>query len=573
MLKKLLVSSILFFLAFPMLSQSIVSTDPENKKAILEEFTGVNCTFCPQGHAIANAIKENNPDNFFVINIHQGGFSTPGPGQPDFRTPFGDDIVNQSFSGAGFGYPSGTANRQNFPGREMTNPGTTALDRNVWTISANDVINQSSYVNLGVEASIDVTNNELTVHVEAYYTGDSPESVNKLNVALLQNKTTGPQVGGGVGDNYVHMHRLVHLLTGQWGVDVTTTTRGSFIDETFTYTIPADYNGISANIFDAEMEVVVFMTETRQNIISGNGAYATYTRLANSNDAIVKSVEEFDEQCAGSILPNFELQNVGSDNLTSVDIEYSINDNTPQVYTWTGNLSTLFTEKIELPEILYEPEATNQLVISLPNDDDNTNNEGSTSFSLAEVFLSNQLNLTIQLDEYPVETTWNITNSAGDAIFSGGPYSQGNGMVQQTLDLPENDCYSFIIRDAFGDGICCEYGNGSFTLETRSGELVIGGGNFGSQAKKVFSNYNTLSTASFDTFNFSVYPNPTNGIINLSANENFDYQVFNLQGKKIHQGQSNSLSKQINLLRFASGVYFIKVNINGVSKTQKIILK
>lgn len=581
MLKKLLVSSAFFFAAFPMLSQTIVSTTPENKKAILEEFTGVNCNFCPRGHAIANAIKENNPDNFFVINIHQGGFSTPRSGQPDFRTPFGNGIVNQSFLGQGFGYPSGTVNRQNFPGREMSNAGTTAMGREHWTVSANDAINQSSYVNLGVEASIDVTTNKLTVHVEAYYTGDSPETVNKLNVALLQNKTTGPQVGGDVGDNYVHMHRLVHLLTGQWGVDVTTTTQGSFIDQTFTYTIPADYNGISADLYEAEMEVVVFMTETQQNIISGNGAYATYTRLANSNDAIIKSVEEFDDQCAGSLSPNFELQNVGSDNLTSVDIEYSINGNTPQVYTWTGNLSSLFTEEIELPEILYDANATNQLVISLSNDDDNTNNEGSTSFSLADVFLSNYLTLTLRLDEYPGETTWNITNSAGASIYSGGPYNSPNGILAQGINLPENDCYTFTIYDASGDGICCGDGNGFYTLETAiseesvigGGELIIGGGDFGFQEEKVFSNYITLSAASFDIFNFSIYPNPTNGIINLSANENFNYQVFNLQGTKIQQGQSNSLSKQVNLLRFASGIYFIRVNINGVSKTQKIILK
>ena len=69
-------------------SQTIVSTDTENKKVILEEFTGIYCTYCPDGHAIANAIKAENPEDVFIINIHTGGYAVPNPAinDPDFRT-------------------------------------------------------------------------------------------------------------------------------------------------------------------------------------------------------------------------------------------------------------------------------------------------------------------------------------------------------------------------------------------------------------------------------------------------------------------------------------------------------
>src|SRR5690606_11327986 len=66
--------------------QTIVSTEPQNKKAILEEFTGVNCQYCPDGHAIAEQILNNNPGNAFAINIHSGGYAIPSGSQPDFRT-------------------------------------------------------------------------------------------------------------------------------------------------------------------------------------------------------------------------------------------------------------------------------------------------------------------------------------------------------------------------------------------------------------------------------------------------------------------------------------------------------
>ena len=111
-MKKFLLSFALLAYSSFLIGQTIVSTTPENKKAILEEFTGISCVFCPDGHAIANAIKNSNPEDVFLINIHQGGFAVPSGSQPDFRTPFGDAIANQSGL---IGYPAGTVNRHIIP--------------------------------------------------------------------------------------------------------------------------------------------------------------------------------------------------------------------------------------------------------------------------------------------------------------------------------------------------------------------------------------------------------------------------------------------------------------------------
>ena len=94
-MKKITLSFFLLASFSTLLAQTIVSTAPQNRKVILEEFTGINCVYCPQGHAIANTLKAANPNNFFAINVHVGGYATPGPGQPDFRTPFGSAIAGQ----------------------------------------------------------------------------------------------------------------------------------------------------------------------------------------------------------------------------------------------------------------------------------------------------------------------------------------------------------------------------------------------------------------------------------------------------------------------------------------------
>lgn len=572
MKQKLPLHLLMLLFALPLFSQSIVSTAPQNRKAILEEFTGINCVFCPQGHQIANAIKASNPDNFFVINIHQGGFANPQDEQPDFRTQFGTPIVNQSFSGTGFGYPSGTVNRTNFPGREMTNPGTTAMNRANWTVPSNQIMAMPSYLNVGVEAEISIETRLLTVTVEVYYTGNSPQSINKLNIALLQNNTLGPQVGGNMGNEYPHMHRLVHMLTGQWGVDITSTSQGSLYQNTFTYTIPEHYNNIPVDLFLAEMEVVAFVAETTQNIISGNGYVADLVGLQD-NDLAISDFNEFEEAC-GLVSPKLTIQNRGNSNVSSFNVTYSFNNEDEVSYNWSGNLESLEKVDINLPAVSYDfQSANNTLLISLDEDDNNNNHTVDHSFNLAAIHETNELELTIKLDQYPDETTWNITNSAGDIVHSGGPYpGQVNQTITQNLSLSNNDCYEFTIFDAFGDGICCQFGQGFYELKTDDGTMIVNGGQFGSSETKMFSNFNTLSNVGFESFDFTLYPNPSSGTINFLSEDKFDIEIYTLQGKKVFEMKNLGSNSQINLNQ-PTGIYLANISSGNKRTTKKIIIK
>ncbi len=90
---------------------------------------------------------------------------------------------------------------------------------------------------------------------------------------------------------------------------------------------------------------------------------------------------------------------------------------------------------------------------------------------------SNDLTLTITLDNYPEETSWSITSN-GSTVASGGTY--GNQADGTTISIPlclDNGCYDFNIFDAYGDGICCGYGNGSYSL-SGGGTTYASGGQF-----------------------------------------------------------------------------------------------
>ena len=104
--------------------------------------------------------------------------------------------------------------------------------------------------------------------------------------------------------------------------------------------------------------------------------------------------------------------------------------------------------------------------------------------------------LTILLDNYPGETTWNIKNSSGATLYSGGPYSSGGSTVSVSICIP-NGCYTFNVFDSYGDGICCGYGQGSYNLVV-NGSSVASGGQFGSSITHSFCANNTSGPSCTD---------------------------------------------------------------------------
>jgi hypothetical protein len=561
MIKKITTILVFAFIAISSYGQTIVSTSPEDQKVILEEFTGIYCVFCPQGHAIAQAIQDNNPGEVFLINIHVGGFAVPSGGDPDFRTPFGTGIANQSGL---IGYPAGTVNRRNFPGLEQGASGTTAMSRGSWNNASNQVLAGASYVNVAVEADINVQTNELTVHVEGYYTADSPQGTNLLNVALLQNNTKGWQTGGNLGDEYNHMHRLVHMVTGQWGISIPTTTANTFVDETFTYTIPAAYNGIDVEL--ADLEVVAYIAETQQLIPSGAGAYPTYSGFANANDAFARYVNEVDDQCGFDITSSVNVQNVGSDPITSLSINYSVNSGSVETYNWTGSITSLQNETIELPAISYTINpAGNTLDVTLGSDDNNANNNAAASFDNA---ISVTGSSRLILNTGPTngsQLTWDIKNPAGDVLYSGGPYSN-NQSINEEFALSA-DCYKFEVRSANGNG-----GSSVVLYDLNTNDILFQStGDFGFGDSSSFSSNGVLGVNDTNLEGLSIYPNPATSILNVNNAENATIEIYNILGQALYTKNDISMNEQIQVSEFVAGTYFIKISNGNAVKTTKFI--
>ena len=77
------------------------------------------------------------------------------------------------------------------------------------------------------------------------------------------------------------------------------------------------------------------------------------------------------------------------------------------------------------------------------------------------------LNVTVQTDQYAGETSWEIINVDSNVVAVSPPY-QDNTLDNITIFLPAGE-YSFIMYDAFGDGICCQFGEGFYGISNNCG--------------------------------------------------------------------------------------------------------
>ena len=127
-------------------------------------YTGVQCTWCPDGHRMANELKATNPDRICLINIHQGSFAAN-----TYTTQFGNALANQTGLE---GYPSGTINRHVFSGSN------TALNRGDWASCASQILNMSSPVNIAADGTLDMSTRTLNIRVQLYYTGSQTVTSN-----------------------------------------------------------------------------------------------------------------------------------------------------------------------------------------------------------------------------------------------------------------------------------------------------------------------------------------------------------------------------------------------------------
>jgi len=108
-----------------------------------------------------------------------------------------------------------------------------------------------------------------------------------------------------------------------------------------------------------------------------------------------------------------------------------------------------------------------------------TSTPSSTPSMLPSTVLECQSFLVVDLttDRFSSETGWTVKDSAGNLILS-NPVLAISQTYTTSKYLPlKDECYTFEITDSYGDGICCTFGYGEYTVSL-DGSIIKDGGEF-----------------------------------------------------------------------------------------------
>lgn len=456
----------------------------------------------------------------------------------------------------------------------------TALGRGSWNSAVNQILAQVSPVNVAARATLDFNTRIMTIEVEAYYTANSSVPTNMLNVAILQNNILGPQSGASAnpaqveGGQYRHMHMLRDLVTGQWGETIDTTTQGTFVSRTYTYTVPQTISNEEMVLED--LEVIVFVAEGHQEILSGCQAEISYL---NAAPKIAKVELNPSTDCDIQFNASVTIKNLSEVEITSAELDYVFN-NVNDTYTWTGSLQPAASTTIELPALgdncVSGTNYSLNVTLAGINGTDFSGNSltGTTHKDVYDV--AGPFEFVLATDKYASETSFKFKRPDGTILCQGGNFNNANNVVVRRYTInPEAGCYILEVYDQYGDGINSGYGAGYFQINNADGDLVFrNNGQFGDKAV-YFLNVTTNGDGSvgIDDMaenNVSVYPNPVADVLNISFNGEIRYvEVYDLVGRMVQRIAGNV--NQISTNEMETGIYVVRVATENGVHVQKIV--
>lgn len=316
---------------------------------------------------------------------------------------------------------------------------------------------------------------------------------------------------------------------------------------------------------------------------------ANFTNDAAVTDILTPSNKV--EYSKSSILcgePTIVIQNTGSTALTTLTIEYWVNNATSkQTFNWTGNLAFMEKEEVILPvsEVLWTDisgaENTFHAEISNPNngaDEYSFNNLLTSKFSIPEVIPSDFI-VRFKTNSQGQESRYYLYDDVGTQLFLKNGMA-ANTIYRDTFNLAAG-CYSLVIQDSDDDGIdfwangdgagYCQIYRTDIPVILKALEPDFGG----SITFNFTVDYPLATTPIEKNIEVKVFPNPSSDyfVVESESIKNTDISIFNAVGQQMNLprfGSNNQILFKTKDL--PKGIYFVNIRVGEELITKRVVI-
>ncbi len=289
--------------------------------------------------------------------------------------------------------------------------------------------------------------------------------------------------------------------------------------------------------------------------------------------------------CEGSYTPSVQIQNNGTSALTAATVTITQGGTTVSTGTYSGSLATYGVANVTCSPIANFTGGALTVTVTTAGDASAANNGVNATVANAVNTVSQYIQVNITTDRYASETSWAIKNSTGTTVAQGGGSWTDLTATGTTVQAPQmvtlnpSQCYTFEIYDEWGDGICCQYGNGAYSLVDANGTTIASGGEFEDVDVRAFKT-GALGMDELATIAMNVYPNPASSEVNVSfeaTNNDYAVALMDLQGRIIATKNMTNLNGtqvvSFSTENVAKGSYIVTVTVDGLTTTKNVVIK
>lgn len=302
-------------------------------------------------------------------------------------------------------------------------------------------------------------------------------------------------------------------------------------------------------------------------------------------DAAVTSIVDIPELLCGvgEIAPGITLKNNGDVILTTIVVDYGIQGGPPYVYNWFGSLQPGQTVNVTLPAIPVLFTTMPQVLdvtCSFPNgnvDEEVLNDSWSYTFSVSNP--GAEITLLLTLDNFGSDVTWTLAAEGGSDLYSGGPYPDfEEGLVDTVRWCLSNGCYVFTIQDVFGNGLCCDDGEGSYVIiDADSTVLAESDGQYEEENQNIFCP-DVVGIQDRDTERgVEVHPNPVSDMLTVrfvGFTRVDRLLLLDATGRTVFATAPNGAARStIDTGSLAAGVYTLLADERGERVVQRVVVQ
>ncbi len=550
------------FLAL-LITQTMIAQS--QRLVLLEELTSSTCGPCAGVNPTFHNWQVQNPTKFTSIYWH---VSWPSPGNdPMYLANKAENNARVSFYGVGY-VPFSVLDGNYYSG-----------DAGGWNMNnVNARWAMPSPFEISVRHRVSTGNDSVYVTMVARVTQDITAPMTAQNVVIEKHiHFASPPGTNGEKDFYNVMKKM---LPGVSGTNLTNTlVVGDYLIFEGAWKFGIIYN-------PTEIAAVSFIqNKTTKEIYQAANSSTDPLVMPYNNDLQVMSVSNLPmATCLGRISPVINVRNNGNHTITTFQVKYQVNAGDLQTYTWTGSLPTLGRAIINFPEYNFNAQSNNTLRVYTvtPNNlaDEYRKNDTLVQAINGGPLTANTLYLSLRTDSLPQQTSWEVKNSLGQVIKSGGPYTEMLHSYRDTIALPVSDCYTFTMFDTGGNGLCCLHGSGGYEMKDSQGVTVATGGTFTfSQTTEFKLEPATGINNGNKSFLLNVYPNPftnnTNLSFQLDRGDNVSYSLYSIMGEPIltaKLGYLNPGNHEVTIdgSGIRAGIYILKLSSGNLTTTRKL---